>query len=598
MSVSLRVKLTVIFILFATVSGFTMTALIMRLYTEDMLQAVSQNVHSIVVRNNELISSMLNRVEYTSYNLLTNKQCYDAVKNLSSQSISERMRREQELTYEVDRHMGALNSVYQVLVYSPYWLFGREPNQINLNNNQIRASGLLEKSAGSSGMCRWVSGFDYGELFASEYYAGKDDYEYHYPIIMLRTMNFQYTYNGVRNILPSDEEAPVMLTFLLEEELRDLYAGSVSYAGAETFLVNEEGRILSSDSERLGIATTVPDEVAALQSRSGYTRSSFQNSDSLLCYDTIESTGWLTVTVVPIRSLLGDALRESAWYLSWLAVLVLAMSVFVAAMISRSITKPITSLVKAVKRVGTGDFSADVPIPRKGEFRVLAENFNHMEKEIAALIEENYEITLREKNTQLMALSLQMNPHFLYNALNTINMLALENGDEKTSDLILSLSTMLQYSLKNPQEKVSLIYEIIWTREYLRIMQARFWELFDYSIEAANELYDYKVPKFFLQPFVENSIKHGFANRSQGGVIIIGISMRDEKLQIEIADNGIGMDWESVQKNVFRAAEDKGIGLSNIHRRLTLIYGADYKVWVDSQPGSGAVFHLSIPCER
>ena len=220
-----------------------------------------------------------------------------------------------------------------------------------------------------------------------------------------------------------------------------------------------------------------------------------------------------------------------------------------------------------------------------------------MEKEISRLIHENYEIRLREKETQLKMLSIQINPHFLYNTLNTINMLAIRNGDEETSDLIVSLSEMLQYSLKNGEEKIRLEEEIAWLSNYLYIMTRRYSNVFQTEFDIDEELMECKVPKFFLQPLVENAIRHGFEGIKEGGLLRVTACREQDSIHFQVQDNGKGMDQKTIDHFITEGMNNDRIGLSNVHRRLLLIYGKRYRVSVESAPGQGTLLNLYLPYE-
>ncbi|MDD5966835.1 MAG: sensor histidine kinase, partial [Blautia sp.] len=236
-------------------------------------------------------------------------------------------------------------------------------------------------------------------------------------------------------------------------------------------------------------------------------------------------------------------------------------------------------------------------IPRGRDFKVLTESFNHMEKEISRLIHENYEISIREKETQLMALTMQINPHFLYNTLNTINMLAIQNDDDETAELIVSLSEMLQYTCKDSSDQAPLSDEIGWVSNYLFLMAKRYNGLFRTVFDITEDLMDCRIPKFILQPLAENSILHGFSDIQKEGILTLAISKSENSLCIEVRDNGIGMDEEQLKKYIQAICVDGHVGISNVHRRLSLIYGENYKIHVVSAPGEGTSIKIWIPLE-
>ncbi|AUS96921.1 hypothetical protein CDQ84_02130 [Clostridium thermosuccinogenes] len=592
-SLTIRSKLIIVLVLCMVMLSFSVAYRLFSFYIEDMAESTSKNVYSIVQRSNELIEAELNRIEDASHILLSNQRCYDVFSTINQMSTSEIMMAERVVEEELGKQFSLIDKVYQTILYSPGWIFGQNSTQIILGTEQVRKSGFLGISSESGGAVKWIGGYDFGKRFDSKFLMTKENYDYRYPITMIRSMNFQYSKNGIRYTLPEDVEPPVLMVFMTEKALRQMY----DHNGIETFIMDEDGIVISSNSNRFSIASMSPPEVCNFLGSSGYVNINFLDEDTLLCYDTITSTGWTMVMMVPMRALMEDMRNEIIDLLKKMIIVILITSVIIAVLLSNTITKPIAVLVRSARRIAKGEFTADTPVPKGGDFKTLAETFNYMETEIMNLIEKNYIISLREKDTQIMALSLQINPHFLYNTLNTINMLAIQDGNEKISDLIVSLSEMLHYTFKNTEEKILLSDELRWIQNYSRIMSARFTGKFTMQIDIPDELLIYKVPKFFLQPLVENSIIHGFAELTEGGVIHISLEKKEDTLNFIISDNGKGMTQEDIENSVFRASQDKGIGISNVHRRLTLIYGERYHVHVESTLGKGTSFYLTIPCE-
>lgn len=194
----------------------------------------------------------------------------------------------------------------------------------------------------------------------------------------------------------------------------------------------------------------------------------------------------------------------------FLGILIFILAMLVSKIFARKITLPIEKLVGAMKQVGKGDFSVRLATNGRDELQYLTEKYNDMSERIQILIEENYESEIRNRESEIMALNLQMNPHFLYNTLNIINMMALEEGNEEISRMLLCLSDMLQYTFRNKQELAAFSEEYLWLQNYLHIMEMRFEGKFKVVYEVERELGQYKVPKLLLQPLVENAVVHGF----------------------------------------------------------------------------------------
>ncbi|HHX12750.1 MAG TPA: histidine kinase [Clostridiales bacterium] len=595
---NLRTKLLIILVVFAIAPSFFLYHQVMTRYKSDMVDVASQSVHSIVKSNNNLIDTTLSRIEDISYLLLNNKESYDLFSNMDQFSVSDFLKQDRLITAVLGKQFLTNEAVYERYLYTSKWIFG-DSNRLIMNATieEIQSFKLNEMAAEAGGQAYWITGYDYGQWFQTEYLKNRETYEYQYPITMIREMNFQYMYNGHLSVMPSDQERPILVVHVLEQTLASLYESSVSYDGSIYAIVNEAGKVISSDNGMFPITERIPEDIQLLSKASGYTSYRHEDIEYLLCYDAIEERGWFSFSLIPMEGLVKQTEDKIQRLQRWLNVILIIAAVLVSVLLSSSISKPIAVLIKAAKRISTGDFSANTPLPKGKDFKLLTESFNHMEMEITRLIEENYKISLREKDTQIMALTLQINPHFLYNTLNTINMLAIQNGDDETSDLIVSLSEMLHYSFKDTREKIPLSDELQWTINYINIMFKRFEGVFQTQIEVHDDLMIYKVPKFFLQPIVENAILHGFEGMSSGGNLLISAEKQEDCLVFIVSDNGKGMADKNYEMDLQKDQVDS-IGLANVYRRLSLIYGDDFNVNIQSELGMGTIFTLSIPCEK
>lgn len=592
---SFRKRIGIILVLFSIIPSILISQLTMYFYHQYIISSTSASVHGVVSANNSVLEMKFNQIEDISSQMLNRKEYYELFAGLNDEPVSEYMKRDRELEVLLGREFTVQDDIYETFFYLPEWIFGKKI-EMNSNLMQITNSGLADAAARANGQPVWIAGYDYGKRIDSEYLQKKESYSYQYPITMVRKMNFQYNYYSEYHRL-KEEEVPTLFVYILEPNIRKVYEDSLEYQENIYGISDSQNVIVSSNSERFAITQTIPEEISQYYGSSGYSTCRLDQEEYLLCYDTMENTEWFSWALVPMNRAIQDTVNHIRviQILSLLACML--VSAFCAWKLSNTITKPVGHLIAATERVANGVFSADTPVPKGKDFKQLTEGFNHMEKEINRLIHENYEVTLREKETQLMALSLQINPHFLYNTLNTINMLAIQNDDEETSDLIVCLSEILQYTFRNTEEKILLVDEIGWLSNYLYIMSKRFTNVFQTIIDIDEELMECKVPRFFLQPLAENSILHGFRERQSGGILKILASREGDKIHFQVLDNGSGMEEESIRRHIVEAANDSRVGISNVHRRLMLIYGEKYRVEVVSKKGEGTGIHLYIPYE-
>lgn len=287
-----------------------------------------------------------------------------------------------------------------------------------------------------------------------------------------------------------------------------------------------------------------------------------------------------------------------------------------------SIVLPVMELAEASRKIAENDFFIeDVRLRSDDEMGELVHAFNKMKyatgEYITALEEkrkaldlyhaeelEKLEMAGRLDAMELDLLKNQINPHFLFNTLNVIGGMADLEGAQTTEAMIQSLSSLFRYNLKTPEEKVSLARELKVVRDYMFIQQKRFGDRITYEIDCQTDPEKAAIPTFTFQPLVENAIIHGLASKEEGGHILIRIKARQKGICIAIADNGAGMERESLQelRQNLKKEESGGsgrtsIGIFNIYKRIHAMY-ADGKMLVFSKAGTGTVISIWIPDEK
>mgnify|MGYP001164633181 CR=1 FL=1 len=291
------------------------------------------------------------------------------------------------------------------------------------------------------------------------------------------------------------------------------------------------------------------------------------------------------------------------------------LGIALAVWISRSVTEPVGRLVKAAKRVSerrSYDVVPALPPPSKDELGVLSGAFVQMLADLKASAErdrERLEQRRLVKELELQALQSQIRPHFLFNSLNVLSKLALLEGAEKTSDLIVSMSKMFRYQLRNPDEPATLRDELAHVAAYVAIQQARFRNRFRFETAVDESALSAPIPPLTIQPLVENAFVHGIERLEKDAEIRLTVRREGRDAVIEIADNGIGMD-ETTRQALLRmnyepaadaggpAAASTGLGTRNVFRRLQLFSGRDDAVDVRSRPGQGTSITIRVPLKR
>lgn len=365
------------------------------------------------------------------------------------------------------------------------------------------------------------------------------------------------------------------------------------------FILDGNGNLIYHPQQQLlysGLKTEKIQEVL------GSKESSFVTEDGKL-YSISKSreTGWTVVGVSYIDDLLKNSDETSRIYIIS-AVMILLAALVLAYVLSYGITKPIMLLGDSMKEVEKGHFDhAVLEVSGQNEIARLSAAFNMMITEIKHLMEQNVEEQRQKRKSELRALQAQINPHFLYNTLDSIIWMA-EWG--KTKEVVLmtsSLAKLLRQSISNQNELVRVEEEVEYTRSYLTIQKMRYKDKLEYDIQVSPEVLDQKIPKLVLQPLVENAIYHGIKYKEGKGVVRIEGQLEQKELILKISDDGIGMTGEQLSKIFEKRETDirkNGVGVLNVHERIQLYYGKDYGLRFFSILGEGTVVEVHIPCEE
>lgn len=293
----------------------------------------------------------------------------------------------------------------------------------------------------------------------------------------------------------------------------------------------------------------------------------------------------------------GDVLIPSAMFFMFI-VLALPLS----SMICSNLTKSTKKLLQSMKNFQNGDFSERVEVKSEDEIGQLSIAFNKMAEDTQTLIKRNYVMALKEREIELNALQAQINPHFLYNVLDSLYWEAIDAGSEQMGEDILALSELFRLLLSGGESEVLVKDEVRLISSYLQIQSMRFSKRFSYTIEVEEEIKKYKISKLMIQPFVENAIVHGFERKKEDGYVKLTGKKKGEMLEFIIEDDGVGMTQEQInsllQKDEQTGYPNLRIGhyaIRNILERLELRYGSEYVLKIESKKEQGTRVYILIP---
>lgn len=315
-------------------------------------------------------------------------------------------------------------------------------------------------------------------------------------------------------------------------------------------------------------------------------------------------TGVRVISLLPFENLLKDS-RELRDFTIVIAAIFLLGAGGLAVFFSYSLSNPLVRLKEKMLQVEKGNFNQRVPVTSHDEIGNLGAQFNRMVGEINRLVNEVYMISLREKEAELAALQSQINPHFIYNTLEAINMMAIRGGNFDVSDMVTSLGKLLRYTVERADCFVTLRQEMESLTSYIRIQQIRLGHRLQVHFEMEEALLEQSVPKLLLQPLVENAIYHGIGDQERGGTIWISAFRNEHEMLFTIKDDGKGLSKDDLVRlrssvsvpirHSEAASTQAGMALRNIAHRIALLYGEKSGLFIDGQPDQGAVFTLRIP---
>lgn len=340
-----------------------------------------------------------------------------------------------------------------------------------------------------------------------------------------------------------------------------------------------------------------------INSESGVQKCRLTGKEMLISSDYSHKLDWRIVSAVPMTIM--DSKTSYVKKISITSVIIQAFLIFIiSSAISFLITRSLTTLSKSIRELEKGNFDTNVDIKGKDEIAQIGHAFNEMVYNLKNLIDQKYKLELLRKGSEISALQSQINPHFLFNTLNSMKAVADRENSPIVVEMIQSLSDNFRYCMTKGRQMVSFDEELEHVENYLYLQEYRYHGKYKVIYNIPGDMLKAQVPRLILQPIVENAINYGLENRTEQGEIIIAAQRINKQIYIYISDNGKGIS-ENVLKELnvniskkakdFTSADFVHIGISNVNARIKLMFGDEYGVSIYSVENEKTTIKLTLP---
>ncbi|OIB02900.1 C50 carotenoid epsilon cyclase [Paenibacillus sp. LC231] len=411
--------------------------------------------------------------------------------------------------------------------------------------------------------------------------------EYRWVVSLSRELSGMNSSNGLGILL-------IDLNFkVINDMLSKLDLGNRGYV----FVIDRQGRIVYHPQQQLLYSNLKTERLEQVlqDKQGGFVVKEGGASRIYSIKDT--DFGWKIVGVFYENELV-DNKKQMQLSFAIAGVLCLGVGVLFSVVISRNLTRPIKKLQDKMMEVEKGNFDIRVPVGHSREISGLARSFNVMVLKVKELMDQIVIEQEIKRKSELNALQAQINPHFLYNTLDSIIWMAESKKHDEVILMTSALARLFRASLSKGREMIPIATEVEHITNYLKIQQMRYQDKIRFTLDMDRELYPYLTLKVLLQPLVENAIYHGIKNKEGPGTITITGRLQDDRIRFQVMDDGIGMDRSKVETLLISTGSQhsrNSVGIANVHQRIQLYFGAEYGLSYTSEPGAGTIVTVLIP---
>ncbi|OMF87404.1 sensor histidine kinase [Paenibacillus sp. FSL R7-0273] len=570
--ISIKQRVLLSFLVLITLSITAMGILTYRIAGKEIQNNAFDNSRETVDKTLQLLDYRLNDVAMSVQSLMLSDAYRKMMLDVQAHDVSNYYVRLSELQYVLSQVTFNEPMIENVLIATPIGDF-YSTTQARTQDHSFYGSELYDNSRKSPGGY-WAKGH-YDRLFTGS------------QRVVSFVVRGIYDYTPVTNVF--------IVVNIRENRLASLLGQNTAGNERQYMLLNTEGdEVVLSGLSRQPSRNFLPDSPAGGEGNFFYT---FGGEEYLINYKRSSAAPDWTLAGLQSKDQLLGQLKGIQRTIVLVILIFLLTAWFFSNKLTAALLGPLFKLSRLMRRVEENQLGVTFESRYQDEIAQVGFQFNRMMAEIKALIQDVRKNEEGKRHAEIRALTAQMEPHFLYNTLNTIYCKSVMEENEDVNEMILSLSQMFQLGLGGGRDLIPLEDELSHVQQYCAIQQKCYEDLFDYRVFIEDEeVMKVPIPKILLQPVVENCIQHGFADRRSGGVITVSIKLEQALLHIAVEDNGKGMDAVKVEQGMAgREYSKKGYALVNIRHRLQLYYGDAARMELSGVAGEGSRTDLWIP---
>lgn len=553
-------------------------------------------MESLLNKNSELIIQWMDHIEDEANMLSVDNDLIEIMNYEGKQSSSDILHQNLKLKRILNKYFLGIKGVFSYHLYTDkYMMVGNvsDPTAPNskpamyLPYDVFPNSELNIEARKGNGKLSWIPTYSYYEMYGLSDYDSIDNKEKYFFSAVKQI-------NCIDNVKDGRFQPILIISFLPEYFDNLLKDNNLSMYFPEYYVYSPQNGSVIYDYDCAKLTQSLSPDITALMEHATDDKSSSYISDTnIIAFNKVPELEWNQIISIPTAAYTKEMTIRPNLLLCLSVALTVALC-FIVYSITKNISNKFGIVLRGIQSFGAGNLNTRIPEIDDCDFSVLADSFNRMGNQMQTLIEENYETKLRESETQIMALNMQMNPHFLYNTLSIINWMAIDNNETEISNALIHLSKMLQYSFRNKKVFCSVSEELEWLNDYLYIMDLRFKGKFQITTDICDNIYETLIPRLTFQPIIENSIVHGFEDIESGGQITIrGFVDENARRVFELSDNGVGMTQEEIDTVLNRS--DTKIGLANLNYRIQILYHGDGEIDITSAKNAGTRIRIYLP---